>query len=64
MMARHREDRYQDVAVILEDLASYERRGLLKCAESGSQIPQIAWAASGEETQNYVRPENDDEPAN
>src|SRR5207249_1415382 len=26
MMARHREERYQDVAVILEDLASYERR--------------------------------------
>jgi hypothetical protein len=29
MMARRREDRYQDVGVILEDLASYERRGLL-----------------------------------
>jgi serine/threonine-protein kinase len=29
MMARQREERYQDVGVILEDLASYERRGLL-----------------------------------
>jgi eukaryotic-like serine/threonine-protein kinase len=29
MMARQREDRYQEVGVILEDLASYERRGLL-----------------------------------
>jgi hypothetical protein len=30
MMARRREERYQDVGVVLEDLASYERRGLLK----------------------------------
>jgi serine/threonine-protein kinase len=29
MMARRCEERYQEVAVILEDLASYERRGLL-----------------------------------
>jgi hypothetical protein len=29
MMVRQREERYQDVGVILEDLASYERRGLL-----------------------------------
>jgi hypothetical protein len=29
MMARRREERYQDAAVILEDLASYDRRGLL-----------------------------------
>jgi hypothetical protein len=29
MMARRREERYQEVGVILEDLASYERRGLL-----------------------------------
>lgn len=36
MMARRREDRYQDVGVILEDLASFERRGLLKCSDSGS----------------------------
>jgi hypothetical protein len=39
MMARRKEGRYQDAGVILEDLASYERRGLLKIAESGSFIP-------------------------
>jgi serine/threonine protein kinase len=33
MMARRREERYQDVGVILEDLASYERRGLLKTSD-------------------------------
>jgi tRNA A-37 threonylcarbamoyl transferase component Bud32 len=32
MMARRREERYQEVGVILEDLASYERRGLLSGA--------------------------------
>ena len=32
MMARRCEERYQEVAVILEDLASYERRGLLGTA--------------------------------
>lgn len=36
MMARQREERYQDVAVILEDLASYERRGLLNSFPSGN----------------------------
>ncbi len=36
MMARQREERYQDVGVILEDLASYERRGLLSFSPSGS----------------------------
>jgi hypothetical protein len=30
MMARRREERYQDVGVIIEDLASYVRRGLLE----------------------------------
>src|SRR5262249_53183691 len=39
MMARRCEDRYQDVGVILEDLASYERRGLLQFAASGSFVP-------------------------
>jgi hypothetical protein len=34
MMARKREERYQDVGVILEDVASYERRGLLRAADS------------------------------
>ncbi len=36
MMARQREERYQDVGVILEDLASYERRGLLGAFPSGT----------------------------
>jgi serine/threonine-protein kinase len=36
MMARQREERYQDVGVILEDLASYERRGLLNASLSGT----------------------------
>jgi serine/threonine-protein kinase len=30
MMARHREQRYQDTGVIIEDLASYIRRGLIE----------------------------------
>jgi serine/threonine-protein kinase len=34
MMARRREERYQDVGVILEDFVSYERRGLLKVPET------------------------------
>jgi hypothetical protein len=38
MMARQREERYQDVGVILEDLASYERRGLLSSFPSGSFV--------------------------
>ena len=36
MMARQREERYQDVGVVLEDLASYERRGLLNSFPSGT----------------------------
>jgi len=42
MMARRLEDRYQDVGVILEDLASYERRGLLRCADSNSVLTPLA----------------------
>src|SRR5216684_3088728 len=38
MMARQREERYQDVGVILEDLASYERRGLLNSPPTGSFV--------------------------
>lgn len=34
MIARFPEDRYQDVGVIVHDLQSYERRGLLKAASS------------------------------
>lgn len=36
MMARRREERYQDVGVILEDLASYERRGLLTVSDDAA----------------------------
>lgn len=39
MMARRREERYQDAGVILEDLASYERRGLLQFPDSSAFIP-------------------------
>ena len=33
LMARHPEDRYQDARVVLEDLASYERRGIFGVSE-------------------------------
>ncbi len=36
MLALHAEDRYQDVRVILEDLQSYERRGLLPVSPAGA----------------------------
>jgi hypothetical protein len=55
MMARRREERYQEVGVILEDLASYERRGLLTFADGGSaggMQPQ-GWANVEQETQAY-----------
>jgi hypothetical protein len=39
MMARRREDRYQDVEVILAELTSFERRGLLHFTEAGSFVP-------------------------
>ena len=56
MMARRREDRYQDVGVLLEDLASYERRQLLDF--TGGVVFGSATAAAppipmGEETQCY-----------
>jgi hypothetical protein len=58
MMARHREERYQDVGVILEDLASYESRGLLRSSESGAFMPvpavRDATPPGGDETQAYV----------
>jgi hypothetical protein len=38
MMARQREERYQEVGVILEDMTSYERRGLLGSSQSGSFV--------------------------
>jgi hypothetical protein len=56
MMARRREERYQEVGVILEDLASYQRRGHLELSESGSFMPVQAASSGdkpGEETQAY-----------
>ena len=56
MMARRREERYQDVGVILEDLASYERRGLLKSPDLGSYgpAPLPADFNGPAETQAYI----------
>ncbi len=45
MLALHTEDRYQDARVILEDLQSYERRGLLPVSPAGALdrgLPQSA----------------------
>ena len=56
MMARQREERYQDVGVILEDLASYERRGLLNTSPSGTFMAVPASSPldrPGVETQAY-----------
>jgi hypothetical protein len=55
MMARRREERYQEAGVILEDLASYERRGLLTFAEAGAMggMPAPPWAGAEQETQAY-----------
>jgi hypothetical protein len=39
MMAYRREDRYQDVEVILAELDGYERRGLVRFADVGSFVP-------------------------
>lgn len=39
MMARAPEERYQDVGVVLEDLASYEARKLLWSSDSGAFVP-------------------------
>ncbi|HEV3256847.1 MAG TPA: protein kinase [Gemmataceae bacterium] len=63
MMARRRDERYQDVSVILEDLASYERRGLLRILDSGTSFlpvqPEGSPAAQGDETQAYQAPVQD-----
>jgi hypothetical protein len=61
MMARKKDERYQDAGVILEDLASYERRGLLKMSDLGAgfyPMPSAgAWPGPGnEETQAYQPP--------
>jgi hypothetical protein len=55
MMARRREERYQEVGVVLEDLASYERRGLLTFADADALAgprPQ-AWPNFDQQTQAY-----------
>ena len=46
MLALRPEDRYQDVRVILEDVQSYERRGLLTVAPGGS-LPEIPLQPEG-----------------
>jgi serine/threonine protein kinase len=57
MLARQREERYQEVGVVLEDLASYERRGLLKYPDSGFYIPVTPAPLSSEElTHDYQLP--------
>jgi serine/threonine-protein kinase len=56
MMARNRDERYQDVSVILEDLASYERRGLLTAPLSGTFVSAPTTSPeerSGIKTQAY-----------
>ena len=56
MMRRHKDERYQDVGVILEDLASYERRGLVSFAEGTALVPGPAThvtATRDEVTQAY-----------
>ena len=63
MMARQREERYQDVGVILEDLASYERRGLLSAPPSGTFIAAPASSPLDRpevETQAYQPAQDDD----
>jgi hypothetical protein len=57
MMARRREERYQDVSVILEDFASYERRKLLDFSAHASYVPLGALStgkAAMERTQLYT----------
>jgi Protein kinase domain len=57
MLARHQDERYQDVGVLIEDLASYESRGLLRGSESGSfvAVPAARDAAGlPDETLAYV----------
>ncbi len=60
MMSRRPEERYQDVGVVLEDLASYERRGLLRCADCGTPVPLApsSQLLDEAETQAYVPPAN------
>lgn len=59
MMARRREDRYQNVDVILAELDSYEARGLLRFSDGAAFVP-LPPAASARvlegETQPYPPP--------
>jgi serine/threonine-protein kinase len=59
MLAREKEDRYQDVSVLLADLESYVMRGLLPVADSGSFAaaddgPPAAAPMIGLETSAYL----------
>jgi Protein kinase domain len=58
MLARQRDERYQDVGVIIEDLGSYESRGLLRSSESGAFMPvpavRDAEPPAGDTTTAYV----------
>jgi serine/threonine-protein kinase len=62
MMARRREDRYQDVEVILADLASYERRGLVRFseAESFTPLPPPDCTPVESQTEAYPPPSSSD----
>jgi hypothetical protein len=53
MMARRCEERYQEVAVILEDLASYERRGLLGAPGAFGGAGASIQSVTDAETQAY-----------
>ncbi len=57
MMARRKEERYQEVGVILEDLASYERRGYLSSSADNPSFlpvpPGVSWNETSGETQDY-----------
>jgi predicted amino acid-binding ACT domain protein len=55
MMARRPEERYQEVGVVLDDLTSYERRGLLRSADGSTPLPRPA-AATGEARTEAYRP--------
>jgi tRNA A-37 threonylcarbamoyl transferase component Bud32 len=57
MMARNPDERYQDVRVILEDLASYEARKLILSADAGAFVPMMlrdASSATSNDTQAYA----------